>query len=216
MRHIYQLWRFLQHAAAMLVCAIAAAVVLWADIYPFLAPNCPISGADALIIEGWMPDYAIEAAAAEFRQGQYRFIVTMGSPITHNKYFIEHDTFADLAAATLTVLGVDPEKIVALPHSLVSAHRTATAAIALRQWSSDADVALKSVTLCSLGPHARRSWELYRSALQPDVQVGVLAMTPQDYEPSRWWRTSSGARVVMGEMIAYTHHCFSRQLNQIL
>ncbi|MGB3614650.1 MAG: hypothetical protein WBA10_12725 [Elainellaceae cyanobacterium] len=216
MRYIYQLWRRFQYAIATLACAIAAAIIIWADVYPLLAPNRPIPDADALVIEGWMPDYAIEAAAAEFHRGHYRFIVTLGSAVTHNKYFIGYKTFADLSAATLATLGVDPDKIVALPYSLVSVKRTATAAIALGQWLQDADISLKSITLCSLGPHARRSWDLYRDALMPEIQVGVLSLTPQDYEPSCWWRTSSGARIVVGEMIAYTHHCLSRRLNQVL
>ncbi len=213
MRHFQRLWHALQYSLAMVACAIAAAVVVWADVYPFLAPNRPIPDADALVIEGWMPDYAIAAAAAEFRRGSYQLIITTGPPIRHGSYLVAHQTFADLSAATLVALGVDPNRVIALPHSAIAVRRTASLAIALRQGLQDADVALQTVNLYSLGPHARRTWELCRAALTPEVQVGVLAAVPQEYEPACWWRTSSGVRVVLGEMIAYTHFYLSRQLD---
>ncbi|MGF1538089.1 MAG: YdcF family protein, partial [Elainellaceae cyanobacterium] len=61
MRHLQQIWHSFQRGLAMAAAALAAAIMIWADVYPFLAPNRPIEGAEVLVIEGWMPDYAIAA-----------------------------------------------------------------------------------------------------------------------------------------------------------
>lgn len=198
----------------MAAAALAAAIMIWADVYPFLAPNRPIEGAEVLVIEGWMPDYAIAAAAAEFHRGGYQRIVTTGPPILHSRHFIPHSTFADLSAATLIALGIYPDKVVALPHSVAPVKRTAASAAALQQGLQQAGIRPKTVNLYSLGPHARRSWTLCRAALAPEIQVGILSAKPQEYDPDRWWRSSSGARTVMVEMIGYTYLYLS-QLSQI-
>ncbi|MGF1514722.1 MAG: cytosine deaminase [Elainellaceae cyanobacterium] len=216
MRYLQQLWHSIQYTLAMIVCALAAAVVVWADVYPFLALSRPIPDAEALLIEGWMPDHAIAEAAAEFRRGSYQIIITTGPPILHGSYLKPHRNFAELSAATLVALGIGADKVMALPHDSVAIRRTASSAIALRQGLQKAELRPKAINLYSLGPHARRTWELCCAALGPEVQVGVLSSQPQDYQPAQWWRTSSGTRVVLGEMIAYTHLHLSRQLHQVL
>ena len=53
------------------------------------------------------------------------------------------------------------------------------------------------------GPHARRSRLLFQRALGPQTAVGIIAIQPRDYQPTRWWRYSSGVRNVTSEFIAY-------------
>lgn len=208
-------WQMLGYGIAMLLCAIATAAMVAIDVYPLLALNRPIKTAELLIIEGWLPDYALAAVAAEFRRGNYQLIVTMGNPLLHGGHLTPHSTFAHLSAATLMALGIDAGKILLLPHDAISLRRTATAAQALRDGLQQARITPRSANICSLGPHTRRSWELFQAAL-PSMQLGAIALSPRDYEPSRWWRTSSGVRSVVGEMIAYTHHAATQRLNQIL
>ncbi|WP_293367015.1 hypothetical protein [Microcoleus sp. CAWBG50] len=50
-------------------------VLILTNIHPFLAVNAPIK-ADILVVEGWLPDYAVESAIAEFNKGGYRKLVT--------------------------------------------------------------------------------------------------------------------------------------------
>ncbi|MEO0406301.1 MAG: YdcF family protein [Cyanobacteria bacterium P01_A01_bin.135] len=200
---------------AMLLCGIATAAMIAVDVYPLLAPNRPTQNAELLIVEGWLPDYALEMIATEFREGGYQLIVAMGSPLLHAGHLTRYSTFADLSAATLVSLGIDASKILLLPHDAIALRRTASAAQALKAGLQQAGITPTAANLCSLGPHTRRSWELFQAAL-PTIQLGVLALPPRDYDASRWWRTSSGARSVVGEMIAYTHHAVKSRLDQVL
>ena len=83
-------------------------------IYPFLAINGPIPS-KVLIVEGWLPDYAIEDAMNEFRNGQYELLITTGEPPRIGSYLLPYKTLADAAAATLKRLGVEKDSIVAVP-----------------------------------------------------------------------------------------------------
>ena len=189
--------------------AIAAAFGLAiGNLYPFLAVKAPLPSADILVVEGWLPDYAIEAAKGEFSRGNYRLLITTGLPLPRGYYLAEYKTFAELAAATLKKLDFDPEKLVAVPGPEVLRNRTYTSALALRQWLSSSEPEVNSINLYTLGPHARRSWLLYKRALSPPIQVGIIAAKPLDYEPETWWQTSEGVRTAISEALGYLYARF--------
>ena len=77
-------------------------------------------------------------------------------------------------------------------------------------WAARQGLALKGFDVFTAGAHARRSRMLYRMAFGPDVEVGVLSARPQEYDERHWWRTSAGARSVLGEAISmlWTTCCF--------
>jgi hypothetical protein len=58
------------------------AMIFWmaVGLHPFLAMNVPVD-AQILVVEGWLPNYALKAAAAEFNKGNYSVLVTTGGPI---------------------------------------------------------------------------------------------------------------------------------------
>ena len=49
-------------------------------IHPFLAPTKPVHG-DILVVEGWLPDYALKKAKERFQKGNYQLLVTIGGKI---------------------------------------------------------------------------------------------------------------------------------------
>jgi len=59
----------------------------------------------------------------------------------------------------------------------------------------------------SLGVHARRSWFLFGKMFS-SVNVGVIAISPNEYDTSRWWLSSEGVRNVISESIAYLYARF--------
>ncbi|NEQ73865.1 MAG: hypothetical protein F6K23_12880 [Okeania sp. SIO2C9] len=177
------------------------------NIYSFLALTSPIE-ADILIVEGWMSDYAVKLAIAEFQQGAYQKLITTGSPIGKGYYLSEYNNFAELTAATLIALGVDPDRVVAIPTPQVVKYRTAASAIAVKEWLATSHLKVDSINIYTLGPHARRSWMIYRNIFSPDMQVGVIALEPKGYNPDRWWQSSAGMRTVVGEAIAYFYTRF--------
>lgn len=190
----------------VLFCLLALAALFVVRLHSFLAVTAPIK-ANVLVVEGWLPDYALVEVAAEFRQGGYQKIFVVGGPLRHGYFLTQYKSFAHLAAATLTVLGIEAEKIVAIPMPLAVRDRTKTAALLLRQWLFSNGAEIQAVNLYSLGPHARRSWLAFKQVLQPEIRVGIIAGLPQDYEPDRWWEYSAGVRMVLSELIGYGYAC---------
>ncbi|MCW6052629.1 YdcF family protein [Lyngbya sp. CCAP 1446/10] len=186
---------------------IIAMTLIITNIHPFLAVNAPIK-ADILVVEGWLPDYAIESAIAEFKKGGYRQLVTTGLPLAKGYYLAEYKNYAELTAATCIALGFDRDKVVAVPAASVVKHRTAASAIALRDWLATSALKVDSINLYSFGPHARRSWIVFKEVLNPEIEVGIIAAVPQDYNPQEWWKSSEGFRTVTGEIIAYIYARF--------
>ncbi len=170
--------------------------------YAFLAVNDPVAGG-ALVVEGWQPDYALEAAIAEFKRHPYEKLYVTGGPIDRGAPLSEYKTYAQLGAAILLRLGLDPAVVQAIPAPWVRQDRTYTSAVALREWLREHRIAPKNFHLLTLGPHARRSRLLFEEALGAGAKVGITAMEGRDYDPGEWWRSSEGFREVTGELIAY-------------
>jgi hypothetical protein len=187
--------------------SIIAMLLIITNIHPFLAVNAPIK-ADILVVEGWLPDYAIKSAIAEFKKGEYRQLITTGLPLSKGYYLAEYKNYAELAAATCIALGFDKDKVIAVPAASVVKHRTAASAIALRDWLAASALKVDSINLYSFGTHARRSWNIFKAVLNPDIKVGIIAAEPEDYNPQEWWKSSAGFRNVTGEIIAYIYARF--------
>ncbi|MCP2730457.1 ElyC/SanA/YdcF family protein [Limnofasciculus baicalensis] len=178
-----------------------------ANIYPFLSVNQPIA-ADVLVVEGWMPDYAIEDAMDEFKTGDYRHLIATGTPLSKGYYLAEYKNFAQLTAATLIALGFNPNQLIVVPTPYVKKDRTYSSAVALREWLSNSDLNIKSLNLFSLGPHTRRSWLIFKGVLAPEYKVGAIAANPQEYNAKTWWQYSEGVRTAIGEAIAFIYARF--------
>ncbi|MDQ2100332.1 MAG: ElyC/SanA/YdcF family protein [Tychonema bourrellyi B0820] len=186
---------------------IIATMLIVKNIHPFLAVSSPVK-ADILVVEGWLPDYAIESAIAEFKKGKYRQLITTGTPLSKGYYLAEYKNYAELTAATCIALGFDRDKIVAVPAANVLKYRTAASAIALRDWLATSALKVDAINLYSLGTHARRSWLIFQEVLNPEIKVGIISAETQDYNPQEWWKSSEGFRTVTGEIIAYLYARF--------
>lgn len=198
---------------AILGCLLALGFLLITQSYSFLAVNAPVQ-ADTLVVEGWLPDYALEQVVVEFQQKPYQTIVVLGEPLRHGYFLSQYKSYAHLAAATLAFLGIDTEKIVAIPVPQADRDRTQTSALALKRWLLTQETPPKAINLYSLGPHARRSRLLFRRVI-PELQIGIIAAVPRDYQPNRWWDYSSGVRAVLSEAIGYGYACLPRPLPQL-
>lgn len=177
------------------------------NIQPFLAVTSPID-TDILVVEGWIPDYALKQALIEFENGSYRQIITTGIPLERGSYLVEYKSYAELAAATLKKLGLSPEKVIAVAAPAKVKDRTLAAAVALQKWLLKTNTKLKSINLYTYDVHTRRSWLLFKKALAPHVKVGAIASKTLDYEPKFWWKSSAGVRAVLDEFIAYLYARF--------
>lgn len=201
-------WGLTLRGWLILLFGIAAAFVLAvATVHPFLAVNEPVRG-DALVVEGWLADYAVENALKEFRSRDYRFLVVTGGPLATGHHLSEYKTCADLTAATLKKLGLSEDLIKVIPAPFVKRNATYTSAIALKKWLSDTGVKCDSLDIYSQGVHARRTRMLFQKALGDKIEVGVIAGDDRGYDPHRWWASNTGARSVVYETIAYIYTRF--------
>jgi len=179
-------------------------VLIATQIHPFLAVTSPIA-ADVLVVEGWIPDYAIKQALTEFENGGYKQLITTGGPLPIGFYLAEYKNFAELSAATLKVLGMPEQKLTAVPVTKVAANRTYASVIALRQWLRGSGFQLKSINLFTSSVHGRRSWLIFKQVLTPEISVGVISAETLYYDSARWWNYSEGVRTVLAETIAYIY-----------
>lgn len=171
----------------------AALLVALRFLYPFLAVTQPV-GARIAVVEGWLDPRELDAASAEIRRRGYQLVVTTGGPLHTWPDSRPDATFADRAARYLERRGISP--VVAVRSPITRDYRTYKSAVLVRDWASEHGVEVSSLDIYSRGPHARRSRLLYREAFGEATPVGVVAVAPEGYDPSRWWRSTAGAREV--------------------
>lgn len=170
----------------------------------FLSLDRPVES-DVLIVEGWLPDYALEEVVHIYRQGNYKKIITTGGPLEVGSYLKEHFDLAHLAKATLLALGMKENEVVAVPAPAVHRDRTFHSALALKKWMQGNGMQSKRMNLVSLGPHARRSTSLFQDVFTGEVEIGSIAIESRDYDADRWYASSEGVRSTLNEAIAYVY-----------
>jgi uncharacterized SAM-binding protein YcdF (DUF218 family) len=174
-------------------------------LHPFFAVTSR-EKTDVLVVEGWIRQYAIHAAAEEFRRSNYSRIYTTGGPVTGlGGYVSDYSTSASIGAGNLRKVGVAPEFIQMVPSRVSGRDRTYSSALALRDWFHEHNVSPASINVVTEELHARRTRLLFQKALGDGIKVGIIAIPSPDYDASRWWRYSEGVREMLGETIAYIY-----------
>jgi uncharacterized SAM-binding protein YcdF (DUF218 family) len=191
----------------LLVLLLLVGLTAWCvfGIYPFLAVTQRVDP-DALVVEGWIQEYAIRAAIAEFNAGHYQRIFTTGGPVSGSGgYTNDYNTSANLAAGRLRAAGFPPELIQTVPSRVSARDRTYGAALALRRWLDEHHVTVHAINVVTVDVHARRSHLLFQKAFGPGVKVGIIAVPSPDYDAKQWWRYSEGVKEVISEAAAYMY-----------
>lgn len=189
----------------ILICV--AFCILINSVHPFLSLNKPIE-AKVLVVEGWLPDYAVAMAMNEFKKSNYSKLITTGGPLEQGEYLSEYTTFAQLSATTFKKLGLDSNVIVAVPTPEVGKNRTYAAACDVKRWMDTSELSIHSINLVSQGAHCRRSWLLYQRAFGEKIKVGIICSPDKSYDAKKWWMSSKGFRAVTDEIIAYAYAKF--------
>jgi hypothetical protein len=176
--------------------------------YPFLALTSPVQS-DSLVGEGWMHEYAMREAAAEYARDHYRHLFTTGGPtIGKGGYINDYYTSGSVGAKLLQKAGIPREAVQMVPSHVNGRERTYSSAIVLRDWFRKHNTPVYSINVLTEGVHARRTRLLYQKAVGRNVTVGIIAVSNPDYNPKQWWRYSDGVREVIGESIAYIYAKF--------
>jgi len=206
-------WTLKRRGWLILLISIATILVLiLTTIHPFLAVNDPVEG-DILVVEGWIPDYALEKAISEFKTHNYSLLVNTGTPLLVGSHLSKYKSSAEVAAATLKQLGLDEELLAVVPAPAVRKDRTYASALALRKWLLNSNVSVKSLNIYTLGSHARRSRLLFKKALGNKMVLtnqatSVIAADDLSFDSQKWWKSSIGVRKIISETIAYMYSRF--------
>jgi hypothetical protein len=171
-------------------------------LYDFLAPNEPL-GRGLLVVEGWVDDTALEESARLWRAGGYTRLVTTGGPVERYASLLPFATYAEQAAEILRTLGVPDRDITVVPARISARDRTFASAVALREWIARSNFDAAAIDIVSEGPHARRTWRLYRMAFGDGIAIGIRSTMPDLYPPTAWWRSSAGTKDVLTEALAW-------------
>lgn len=169
------------------------------SLHPFLAQTRRVD-ADFLVVEGWIPEYALREAVAFYRQQPCRGVFTTGGPFAD-----EADSHADVAARRLAQLGIPTGQVRSVPDSKVSRERTYASALALRDFMEKQSLKFSGLNVVTLGPHARRTRLMFEQAFGPQVRIGVIAIPNRGYDPRHWWRNNEGLKDVVTETLAYVY-----------
>jgi len=175
------------------------------SIYGFLAVNDPV-GEGVLVVEAWVSAKTLAESAIAFNSTRYRYLVVVGGPMqgSDNKPNAP-TTYADLAASNLEKLGFDTKRLVRINVPAVSSGRTLAEATAVGRWLDSSGISVCCVDVFTVGVHARKSWILFRHALGVGYRVGIIAGSPDSYDPRFWLASRSGVRIVARNVAGYVY-----------
>jgi hypothetical protein len=189
----------------LLLLLLGMGALVFFRVQPFLAITDRVPS-DIMVVEGWLPRYAMEAAVSEFKEGSYQHAYTTGGPVQSGDLCAsQYESVAQLGAAGLRSVGLSKDVIQEVPCKIKDRDRTYSSAVALRDWLRDRHVGVNSFNVITLGVHARRTRLLYQMAFGDTVKVGIVSVPDDDYPATRWWRYSDGVRSVIGETIAFLY-----------
>lgn len=195
----------------LVVLGILAGYAGMRGIHPFLAPDRPVES-DILVVEGWVPDYALKQGLDLSVEHKSRYLLLTGGTVRGEANPEPGDTYAYMAMKRLQRIGGDLPHVHPVPSPELTPEperdRTYASALAVKRWLSGRGIEVRSINVLTVGAHARRSRLLFQKAFGPEVEVGVIAVPDREYDPRHWWRFSEGVKEVLSEGAAYFYARF--------
>jgi hypothetical protein len=161
--------------------------------------------AEILVVEGWIGRDGIRAAATEFVEHGYRYVVAAGGVTKAERWEDGGWSYAEGAAHELIRSGVPADRIIVATARNSERQRTFESAVAAR-WALQAKgIDPKALNVFTWGPHARRSRLVFAKVESPDTNVGVISWAPATYDAVPWWRSSDRAKDLLTETAGYVY-----------
>ncbi len=202
-------WTLIWPARVLVGIAVLAVIRLSApQIYLWLAcgERMPANPPAAVVLEGWMPDAALEKTRPWLLAHPDVPIYCTGGPVEYGSPLLSFGTFAEITRLRLIAAGVATGRVHAVASKGVARDRTWASALALRDaWKDSMPDEGSAVWLISQGAHSRRSRLLFRRALRDRATVEVWGLRPERYGAQDWWTSSEGFKAVTGEITAYPY-----------
>jgi len=187
-----------------LVGLLAIPILCWwscAESFLSLTSRLP---AEVLVVEGWIGSAGIRAAAAEFEERGYQYVVVTGG-LPEEGWLERRWSYAEMAGRELIRSGVAKEKIIVAPVEDIQRQRTYESAVAVWKALQARNAQPKALNVFTLGPHARRSLTVFTKVYWPTTNVGVVSWVPSGYWAVPWWRSSTRAKELLTETAAYLY-----------
>lgn len=159
---------------------------------------------DILVVEGWIGNGGVNAAASEFRSAGFHYVVATGG-LTSDRWDTRQWSYAEMARRDLIAAGVPPERVVlALPVE-TSRQRTYQTALACRSALAARGLHPHSLTVFTFGAHARRSRLVFEKVFPSDVTVGAISWRPAADFAGPWWHSSDRAEDLLKETVGWLY-----------
>ena len=158
--------------------------------------------AEVLVVEGWIGPAGIRAAAEEFEQRGYNYVVPTGG-LAQERSAQSRSTYAELAERELIRSGVPKDRILVAHASDAEGQHTYQSALAVRQALQAGGIRPKALNVFTLSTHARRSCLVFAKVNEPKTQVGVISWTPSGYKDVPWWLSRERSRCMLKEPACY-------------
>ena len=180
------------------------AVFAFLNLYEWLAVTEPLPGARTVIVEGWIPDHALEKAAEHATATDAAAVFCTGIPLDRGTLDLPYKTYAEYAAASLAKMDVPVDRIQAIPCDISRTERTRMMARALADHVRKNPMLSpeKRADLITSATHARRSRMIFREELGDDWEIGVISCPDPEADPDRWFLGSKSGKEVFNEMVA--------------
>jgi hypothetical protein len=188
----------------LLVPGLSLLILAGFHVHGWLSVTERVPDARLLIVEGWVPDYVLQATITEAAATRATRVFCTGIPVDNGSHLVEFKTYAEIASLTLLKLGLDPQLVRPVPCQDVKTERTRSMAMALKAVIGQEPIpdTGRKINLITQGTHARRSRAIFQEVLGPEWQVGVISIPSRSYDPVKWYRQSEGAKTVINEISA--------------
>jgi hypothetical protein len=155
---------------------------------------------DVLVVEGWIGQRGLQAAAVEFVRGGYKYVVTTGGQTDDPRL---SSSYAEIAAQELIRWDIPNDRIIVAASGEIQHPRTFNSARGAWRALQNRGIRPQYANLLTLGPHARRSQLVYSKVFAPATKVGVIAWVPADYGSAPWWRSMRRTGCLLKEIVGY-------------
>ncbi len=172
--------------------------MVWA--YYYLAVNKPVES-KTMIIEGWVPTYALKKAVQLYQDEGYDRMIVTGIPIVNFEFISPYKNTAEATILALRFYGIKDTIYLANIPTNVFVDRTFHTAMAAKKLFDENNWE-HNFNIYSVGVHSRRSRLLFRKAFGSDYKIGIIAPRDRTFLPNSWWRSSKGLRQVSNELMA--------------
>jgi hypothetical protein len=186
---------------ALVVLILLAILSIWLWVYgeAFLSLTHRLP-AEVLVVEGWIGNEGLRAAATEFERGGYYYIATTGGQTKDRQ---GPSNYAEIAAKELILLGLPENRIIIAPTGEIEHERTFNSAVAARRALNRRGIEPKAINVFTMGPHARRTRLVYAKVFASGADIGVVAWTPSNYKSEPWWWSISRTKCYLKEIVGY-------------